>query len=176
MVAKLQGDRSAFQSSMSSMELYDPWKFWTPLRFHSRHLRSWLWQVQGTSPPIPITLACALHTCPSMGAELGYTATLEEGHSLAESGQCSGTLGHPKPLNKGRTNHDHDHFWVHLAGPHFPFLGYPRMTHQMSLLHSGTQRNHKDFSSDVPSTAVLVWHQMQNFFGKLWLWLCLGRP
>ena len=25
------------------------------------------------------------------------------------------------------------------------------MTHQMPLLHSGTQRNHKDFSSDVPS-------------------------
>ena len=46
----------------------------------------------------------------------------------------------------------------------------------MPLLHSGTQRNHKDFSSDVPSNAVLVWHQMQNFFGKLWLWLCLGRP
>ena len=37
------------------------------------------------------------------------------------------------------------------------------MTHQMPLLHSGTQRNHKDFSSDVPSNAVLVWHQMQNF-------------
>ena len=50
------------------------------------------------------------------------------------------------------------------------------MTHQMPLLHSGTQRNHKDFSSDVSSNAVLVWHQMQNFFGKLWLWLCLGRP
>ena len=44
----------------------------------------------------------------------------------------------------------------------------------MPLLHSGTQRNHKDFSSDVPSNAVLVWHQMQNFFGRLWLWLCLG--
>ena len=34
------------------------------------------------------------------------------------------------------------------------------MTHQMPLLHSGTQRNHKDFSSDVPSNAVLVWHQI----------------
>ena len=52
-------------------------------------------------------------------------------------------------------------------GPIFSFLGYPRMTHQMPLLHSGTQRNHKDFSSDGPSTAVLVWHQMQNFFGRL---------
>ena len=48
------------------------------------------------------------------------------------------------------------------------------MTHQMPLLHSGTQRNHKDFSSDVPSNAVLVWHQMQNFLGKLWLWLPKG--
>ena len=37
------------------------------------------------------------------------------------------------------------------------------MTHQMPLLHSGTQRNYKDFSSDVPSNAVLVWHQMQTF-------------
>ena len=78
--------------------------------------------------------------------------------------------------NKGRPNHDHDHFWAHLAGPHFAFLGYPRMTHQTPLLHNGTQRNHKDVSSDVPSNAVLVWHQMQNFFEKLWLWLCLGRP
>ena len=78
--------------------------------------------------------------------------------------------------NKRRPNHDHDHFWVHLAGPHFSFLGYTRMTHQMPLLHSGTQRNHKDFSHDVPSNAVLVWHQMQFLFWKLWLWLCLGRP
>ena len=77
---------------------------------------------------------------------------------------------------KGRPNHDHDHFWVHLVGPHFSFLGYPRMTHQMPLLHSRTQRTHKDFSSDVPPNAVLVWHQMQNFFGRLWLWLWLGRP
>ena len=30
------------------------------------------------------------------------------------------------------------------------------------------KRKHKDFSSDVPSNAVLVWHQMQNFLGKLW--------
>ena len=51
--------------------------------------------------------------------------------------------------------------------PHFLFLGYPRMTHQMPLLHSGTQRNHKDSSSDVPSNAVLVWHQMHNFFGMV---------
>ena len=65
--------------------------------------------------------------------------------------------------NKGRRNHDHDHFWIHLAGPHFSFLGYPRMTHQMPLLNSGTQRNHKDFSSDVSSNAVLVWHRMQIF-------------
>ena len=31
----------------------------------------------------------------------------------------------------------------------------------MPLLHSGTQRNHNDFSSDVSSNAVLLWHQMQ---------------
>ena len=35
-------------------------------------------------------------------------------------------------------------------------FGAPRMTHQMPLLHSETQRNHKDFSSGVPSNAVLV--------------------
>ena len=69
--------------------------------------------------------------------------------------------------SKERPNHDHDHFWVHLAGPHFSFLGYPRMTHQMLLLHSETQRNHRDFSSDVPSNAVLVWHQMQNFLWNI---------
>ena len=80
------------------------------------------------------------------------------------------TFRHPCLYSRGRPNHDHDHFWLQLAGPHFSFLGYPRMTHQMPLLHSGTQRNHKDFSSDVPSNAILVWHQMQNFFGKLWLW------
>ena len=34
----------------------------------------------------------------------------------------------------------------------------------MPLLRSGTQRNDKEFSSDVPSNAVLVWHQMQFFF------------
>ena len=56
--------------------------------------------------------------------------------------------------SRGRPNHDHDHFRVHLAGPHFSFLGYPRIPHQMPLLHSGTQRNHKDFSSDVPSNAI----------------------
>ena len=39
----------------------------------------------------------------------------------------------------------HDQFWVHLEGPHFSFLGYPPMTHQMPLLHSGTQRAHKEF-------------------------------
>ena len=48
------------------------------------------------------------------------------------------------------------------------------MTHQMPLLHSGTQRNHKDFSSDVPSNAVLVWHQMQNFFGKIMVVVVFG--
>ena len=68
-------------------------------------------------------------------------------------------------LHKGWPNHDHDHFSVHLAGPLFSFLGYPRMTKQMPLLHSGTQRNHKEFWSDVSSNAVLVWHQMQSFFG-----------
>ena len=51
------------------------------------------------------------------------------------------------------------------------------MTHQMPLLHSGTQRTTKIFHLMChPSNAVLVWHQMQNSFGSLWLWLCLGRP
>ena len=60
-------------------------------------------------------------------------------------------------------------------GPIFDFLGYPpRMTHQMPSLHSGTQRNHKDFSCDVPSNAVLVWHQMQNFFWKIMVVVVFG--
>ena len=37
------------------------------------------------------------------------------------------------------------------------------MLHQMPRLHGGTQRKNKDFSSDVPSKAVLMWHQMQTF-------------
>ena len=49
------------------------------------------------------------------------------------------------------------------------------MTHQMPLLHTGIQRNHKDVSFDVPSNSVLVWHHIQNVFWKLWLWLCGGR-
>ena len=52
-----------------------------------------------------------------------------------------------------------------LRGPIFLF-GVPPDDAPNALLHSGTQRNHKDFSSDVPSNVVLVWHQMQNFFGK----------
>ena len=31
---------------------------------------------------------------------------------------------------------NHDHFRAHLAGPHVSFLGYPRMPHQMHLLHT----------------------------------------
>ena len=38
------------------------------------------------------------------------------------------------------------------------------MLHQMPLLHTGTQRKHKDSSSDVSSIAVLMRHQMQNSF------------
>ena len=68
---------------------------------------------------------------------------------------------------KRQPNHDQNHFWVHLTGPHLSFWGYPRMmTHQMpfyTFLHSGPQRKRKDFSSDVSSNAVLMWHQMQNF-------------
>ena len=30
-----------------------------------------------------------------------------------------------RPINRGRPNHDHDHFWVHLAGPIFHFWGTP---------------------------------------------------
>ena len=44
----------------------------------------------------------------------------------------------------------------------------------MPLLHSETQRNQKDFSSDVPSNAVLVRHQMQNFFGKTMVVVVVG--
>ena len=36
------------------------------------------------------------------------------------------------------------------------------MLHQMPLLDSGTQRKRNDFSSDVPSNAFLMWHQMQK--------------
>ena len=59
-----------------------------------------------------------------------------------------------KLLEKRRPNHDRDHFEFISRGPIFHFVGYPRMTRQMPLLHSGTQRKHKDFSSDLPSTFV----------------------
>ena len=45
-----------------------------------------------------------------------------------------------------------------------------------AVWHNGTQRKHKGSSSDMPSIADLLWHQMWNFFGKLWLCLWLGRP
>ena len=44
----------------------------------------------------------------------------------------------------------------------------------MPLLHSVTQRNQKDFSSDVPSHAVLMWHQMQFFFWKIMVVVVFG--
>ena len=70
--------------------------------------------------------------------------------------------------NEGRPNHDHDHFWAHLGAPRFSILGYPRMRHQMPFDSTqwNTERKHKDLSADVPSTAVLMRHQMQNLFGK----------
>ena len=81
------------------------------------------------------------------------------------------------PVNyKGRPNHDHDHFWVHLAGPHFSFFGYPGWRTKCLFYTAKHRETKRIFSSDVPSNAVLVWHQMQNFFGTLWLWLWLGRP
>ena len=41
-----------------------------------------------------------------------------------ETGSVPGKQ-HPKRWEfKGRPNHDHDHFWVHLAGPRFSCLGY----------------------------------------------------
>ena len=42
-------------------------------------------------------------------------------------------------------------------------MGVPPDDAPNALLHSGTQRKGKDFSSDVSSNAVSVWHQMQNF-------------
>ena len=66
--------------------------------------------------------------------------------------------------DKGRPNHDHDQFLVHLAAPDFSILGYPWMSHQMPFPHSGTQRKRKDVTFDVSSTAVLVRLQMQNFW------------
>ena len=54
------------------------------------------------------------------------------------------------------TKHDHDHFRAHLAERHFSILGYPWMLHQMPLLHSATQRKHKNFSLDAPSVANLM--------------------
>ena len=45
--------------------------------------------------------------------------------------------------------------------------------HQTPLLHSGTQRKHKEFSSDAPSNADLMSHQMQFFlenYGCGYVW------
>ena len=53
---------------------------------------------------------------------------------LIKKGVCTrGVLSLWSRLPKGWPNHDHNHFWVHLAGPHFSFSGYPQMTHQMPL-------------------------------------------
>ena len=86
-------------------------------------------------------------------------------------------LGFSAGFSKGRPKHDHNHLLSSSRGTAFSFLGYPQMPHQMPLLHSGTQRKHKDFASDVPSNAVLM-HIRCIFFGGggIWLWLCLGRP
>ena len=54
-------------------------------------------------------------------------------------------------FRRGRPNHDHDYFRVHLAGPHFSILACPWMLHQMSLLDARRQRKHKDSTFDVPS-------------------------
>ena len=50
------------------------------------------------------------------------------------------------------------------------------MTHQMPVLHSGTQRNHWDFSSHVPSNAIWCGIRCKTFWGKSSSWFCLGRP
>ena len=44
----------------------------------------------------------------------------------------------------------------------------------MPLLHSGTQRKRKDFTSDVSSNAILMRHQMQNFVGKIMVVVVFG--
>ena len=61
-------------------------------------------------------------------------------------------------------------------GPIFHFWGTPGWRTKCPFYTVKHRETNKDFSSDVPSNAVLVWHQMQNFFGRLWLWLWLGRP
>ena len=48
------------------------------------------------------------------------------------------------------------------------------MTHQLPLLHSGTQRNHKDFSSDVPSNAVFGVASDAKLFWKIMVVVVVG--
>ena len=60
-------------------------------------------------PPPPFGVLCNVHGQPSLTI-----------HTPSLRGWSFTPL-----INKGRPNHDHDHFWVHLAGPHFSFLRYP---------------------------------------------------
>ena len=58
--------------------------------------------------------------------------------------------------------HNHNHFWVHLEESHFSIVRVP--LDDTSNAHS-TQWNTENtqiFSSDAPSNADLMWHQMQN--------------
>ena len=48
---------------------------------------------------------------------------------------------------KGRSNHDHDHFWVHLLVPNLPVLW---ILHQAPFLHRG--KTHWHLSPDVASS------------------------
>ena len=70
-------------------------------------------------------------------------------------------------IYKGRPKHDHDRFRVHFTEAHFSILELPWMSHQMPLLHNGTQRRGKYFSSDVPSSAVSDVAPDANFSGKI---------
>ena len=49
------------------------------------------------------------------------------------------------------------------------------MTHQMPLLHSGTQRNHKEFSSDAPSKCRFGVASDAKLFWKIMVVVVFGQ-
>ena len=66
-------------------------------------------------------------------------------------------------------------FELILRNTVFQFWGDPRCRIKSSRQWN-TEKTHRILSSDAPSIANLMRHQMLNNFGKSYLWMCLGRP
>ena len=97
------------------------------------------------------------------------------GHLYATS--LLSSMGLPKrelAVNKRRPNHNHDHFWAHLAAPDFSILGYPWMLHQNPFYTVEHKENSTIFH--LMCHQVPFWCDIRCNLLKLWLWLWLGHP